>query len=391
VTGLRRPVAAGRRTSPRRGRRPRTVLVSARGRDRPPRLDADFKFSTVLMTVLILRRLSGRGAAAGGEPAHRSLVDAAPPRAYRRRLWDPEADVPAAARGTRRPRARRAGQQLADLHSRGRPSIPLRAAVILAWTAVAFDVIAKLRELATHGDAGAATFVAELNAAVAASDVSKLQQLENRLLDQAQSPFEMISARERQDLDRLKEDRNACAHPAFATAGAATLFTPSPELVRAHVVHAINHLLRHPPVQGKAALERLKHDLLQPSFPRDQGQATTFLRTRYLSRLKPALVENLVTILLKVLLRGADPDLAKRPGTILRALLAIRGYGAASPTTSPSSSVPETGMGAYFPRARLARGNMLYVWGHRDLNCHSLPRTSTNYLTLPVILLFRVG
>jgi len=54
-------------------------------------------------------------------------------------------------------------------------------------------------------------------------------------------------------------------------------------LVRTHIKHAVLHLLRHPPLQGKHALKRLKDDLLRPSFPSTQKTVSDFLESRYLS------------------------------------------------------------------------------------------------------------
>ena len=109
--------------------------------------------------------------------------------------------------------------------------------------------------------------------------IKVLQGIENDLLNEALNSFEFITPQEHTDLDRLKQDRNQCAHPAFVTD--LVLFQPSPELVRAHIAHAIHHLLAHPPTQGKNALARLKSDLMQPSFPTDQKAVNEFMEMRY--------------------------------------------------------------------------------------------------------------
>lgn len=196
-----------------------------------------------------------------------------------------------------------------------------RAAVVSTWVAVAFDIISKIRELANQGERAAITFVADLDTAVAAKNVRKLQEIENDLLNKALNEFEFLGRREADDLERLKADRNECAHPAFTATG--TLFAPSPELVRAHIVHAIESLLMHPPVQGKSALARLKADILQPSFPIDQDQVTRFLDDKYLNRSKVTLVETMITVLLKALVRGSDVDLKPHSIPVIRCLRAI--------------------------------------------------------------------
>jgi len=101
------------------------------------------------------------------------------------------------------------------------------------------------------------------------------------------------------------------------------LFQPSPELVRAHIAHAIHHLLAHPPTQGKNALARLKSDLMQPSFPTDQKAVNEFMEMRYFNQAKTALLDNFVTVLLKVLIRASEPDLVGHEEAVLRCLVAF--------------------------------------------------------------------
>lgn len=203
-----------------------------------------------------------------------------------------------------------------------------RSAIMSTWIAVAYDIISKIRELASQGDAAAVAFSANLNNAVQqyeqgnAAAISQLQGIENDLLRQAHTQFEFLSAQEHVDLQRLKQDRNLCAHPAFTSQS--LLFQPSPEVVRTHLVHAIRHLLQHPPVQGQSALARLKADLLQPSFPTEQAAVSEFLRHRYLLHVKDALLDNFVTVFLKILVRQCEPDLIGKEDAIVKCLVAIR-------------------------------------------------------------------
>lgn len=196
-----------------------------------------------------------------------------------------------------------------------------RAAVVSTWIAVVYDTVTKLRELSDQGDARAAATIRDLDQAIVAQNIPALQRMENGLLDLALEPFEFITTREHLELARLRDDRHACAHPAFVREG--LLFGPTPELVRVHIVHAVSHLLQHPPVQGKAALVRIKEDLLRASFPTEQDEVSRFLRHKYLDRAKPSLVETLVVVLLKVILRDSDPELAANKSSVVRALLAV--------------------------------------------------------------------
>jgi len=202
-----------------------------------------------------------------------------------------------------------------------------RSAIMGTWVAVAHDIIGKIRELAVQGDAAAVTFTTALDTAIAqkatnsVQAIKALQGIENDLLNQALNSFEFITPQEHTDLDRLKQDRNQCAHPAFVTD--MLLFQPSPELVRAHIAHAIHHLLAHPPTQGKNALARLKSDLMQPSFPTDQKAVNEFMEMRYFNHAKTALLDNFVTVLLKVLIKASEPDLIGHEDAVLRCLVAF--------------------------------------------------------------------
>lgn len=196
-----------------------------------------------------------------------------------------------------------------------------RAAIISTWIAVSYDVIAKVRELAAGGDPNAVRMISELDGAIAGRNVPQLQRIETGLLVQARDDFEFLGSHEFTDLERLREDRHLCAHPAFV--GDEVLFQPSPELVRAHIVHAAEKLLRHQPVQGKSALARIVADLKGSAFPSDLENVAVFLNHKYLDRAKAVLVRNLVVVLLKALLYG-DNELMDHDRRIVHSLLAVR-------------------------------------------------------------------
>jgi hypothetical protein len=202
-----------------------------------------------------------------------------------------------------------------------------RSAIMGTWVAVAYDIISKVRELFVQGDGAAKASEAALDAAIALKETDygvaaqKLQVFENGLLDQALKSFEFLSPQEHRDLERLKQDRNLCAHPAFTTE--ATLFQPTAELVRTHITHAILHLLQHPPVQGRNALKRMKNDIIQPSFPSDQKSVSEFLEARYFDHAKRALLETLVVVFLKTLIKQAESDLIGKEMSVLRCLVAL--------------------------------------------------------------------
>jgi len=182
-----------------------------------------------------------------------------------------------------------------------------RSSIVSTWIAVTFDIISKIRELASQGDPMAKDFISKLDKAIADEHLPLLQKTEEDLLKTATADFEFLSNQEQTDLTLLKKDRNLCAHPAFVAEE--ILFEPEPERVRMHIVHVVKHLLQHQPIQGKSAIERIVRDIKTTSFPPTLDTACVFLNSRYLDRAKKTLIENLIFLLLKAILRGDLPDL----------------------------------------------------------------------------------
>lgn len=197
----------------------------------------------------------------------------------------------------------------------------LRSAIVATWIAVSYDIIAKAKELASHGDSAAARFVQEIDQAVQDQDVRKMQTVESNLMTTAKSTLQLFATHESEDLERLQRDRNLCAHPAFATDD--VLFQPTPELVRTHITHALKHLLINAPLQGKSAIERFHADLLSPSFPVDENGIATFIRAKYLDRAKDVMVVNLIKSLLVAPFGGESNQYIGRRHQLARILREI--------------------------------------------------------------------
>lgn len=172
----------------------------------------------------------------------------------------------------------------------------LRSAIMSTWIAVAFDIIAKARELAAQGEAAPKAFVQELDSAIANRDIKKMQTIETDLLKIANDQLQLFAAHEVDALERMQRDRNLCAHPAFIVED--ELYQPSLELVRSHIVHALQHLLVHAPLQGKSAIARFDADVVSPSFPTSCDDIGTYIRAKYLDRAKDVLVTNLIKALI---------------------------------------------------------------------------------------------
>jgi hypothetical protein len=173
-----------------------------------------------------------------------------------------------------------------------------RAAIISIWIAVTYDIISKIREIAEQGDSEARSEIQGFDklrkdSKNDKSSFRKLQDFENELLSKALKNFEFINDSEFKYLERIKEDRNLSAHPAFIDSE--SLFNPTGELVRSHIVHSIKYLLIHKPMQGKAAFDRIMADIKRKSFPKDYESAKKYLNSKYFDRSKDVLIRHIST------------------------------------------------------------------------------------------------
>ena len=172
-----------------------------------------------------------------------------------------------------------------------------RAAIVVTWVAVCYDIIDKLREIALAGDKEAAKRVGEVDNARKQNDFARLLTFERNILKIAEDEFELISLLERQDLERLQLNRNRCAHPSMVSEDQA--FNPPGELARLHIRTAVMHLLQHQPVQGKYALERLLNEVDSQYFPKELDKAISALSNGPLKRARISLIRVFCTVLIK--------------------------------------------------------------------------------------------
>lgn len=178
-----------------------------------------------------------------------------------------------------------------------------RSSIVATWIAVSYDFIEKLRDLDLSGDAQAKKYLAEFEKIHSNPDISAALRFERQILDRARE-MELISDLEQQDLVRLREDRDRCAHPSMNSIDEP--YEPPPELARVHLRNAIVNMLQHPPVQGKAALDRLMNEVDSDYFPFDEEKAFEFLRHSPLAKPRLSLIRNFVLLLLKRIF-GSDP------------------------------------------------------------------------------------
>lgn len=200
-----------------------------------------------------------------------------------------------------------------------------RAAIVTTWIAVVFDIVDKLRELSSMGDKAAkaelATFdrhVEQIHKGDTKSIKSALE-FERNVLVLARDRFLFLDQYQYIDLERLREDRNRCAHPTFQREEQA--YHPSAELARTHLRNAIAHVLQQPPVQGKAAIQAIETTVLSEYFPTNFKDARIALEEGPLRKATDALVRGVVDCLLFGLFETGSPHRGR--GQTLAALAAV--------------------------------------------------------------------
>ena len=198
----------------------------------------------------------------------------------------------------------------------------LRGALTSTWVALVYDLIAKYRELSAIGDAAATAFLQSWDNATTAGDISRLLQLESGILEDATINTQVVNRIARTHLDRLREDRHLCAHPAFSAE--ADLFEPSPELVRLHLVNAVDLVLSQEPLQGKAIFDLYDVDVQSQGFPISHDRILDYVEQRYLTRMRAQNVRNFGTVLAKSLLKGVPPRWEPLNRKIVSSLVAVR-------------------------------------------------------------------
>ena len=195
-----------------------------------------------------------------------------------------------------------------------------RMCIVATWIAVVFDLIRKLQELDLAGDSNATARLQSLEETTRQGDLNRSLQFERGILDLAQSQLELITPLEHRDLERLRDDRHRCAHPTMNTLE--ETYQPPAELARYHLRTAVTALLQFPPVQGKAALDRLVGELQSDYFPTKPEDAAAYLANGPLGRPRQSLVRNFVIVLLKGLL--SEELHVRRRNSYMAALCAVR-------------------------------------------------------------------
>ncbi|MFN8510371.1 MAG: hypothetical protein U0Z75_07415 [Deinococcaceae bacterium] len=170
-----------------------------------------------------------------------------------------------------------------------------RSALVALWVTVCVDYFEKIKFLDDIGEpAGKEEYLSWIKA-ISASNFKEMQKLENDLLDKCKETFQFFGNVGLEDLQKLKRDRNYCAHPSFYEDD---LFEASAELVRLHMMNAVKHMLGNPALQGKTIFDMLEKDLISDTFPLSPQNIKEYIQRRYIGKIKQSTLENLFKLLL---------------------------------------------------------------------------------------------
>ncbi len=187
-----------------------------------------------------------------------------------------------------------------------------RASIAATWTAVTADIITKVIRLADEQDGRASTFRQDLMAAqklgLDPEGVRKMQQIEDSLLSTALD-LELIDSIGKRELQRIRQDRNLCVHPALRTLD--EVYEPRPEVARGHLAVALTTLFIHPPTQGTKVVGEFTAYMSDPYFV----PSAAHMQARFLDRVREATRRSVVDIAAKHALGVASPatDIALSP------------------------------------------------------------------------------
>ena len=181
-----------------------------------------------------------------------------------------------------------------------------RSCIVATWNAVVFDFLHKLRELELLGDKEAIELLQKFEKLSLEKKVRELWQFEADIPNNALTKFELISPVEKSDIERLFEDRSRCAHPSMTSLEEP--FEATAELARYHLRSAVTHLLQRPPVQGRAACERIFQGIKSEYFPVEPELAIKYFQKSPLARARFSLIKAVVIGLTKSLLIEELPE-----------------------------------------------------------------------------------
>jgi len=172
-----------------------------------------------------------------------------------------------------------------------------RASITYIWLSVFMDINQKIEQLSVLGEPEAIKIIKEIEKIREINNIPEMLVFEKSILNTAKDKFNLFDDVVMIDLKRIQEDRNRCVHPLLSYEG--TLYKPTAEQARTHIINAYNLLLNEPNVYGKSAITRLFELIYSKIFPVVYSKAKIVLDSSYLKSPKESLLRNFTIALLK--------------------------------------------------------------------------------------------
>jgi len=171
-----------------------------------------------------------------------------------------------------------------------------RACITYTWLSVFMDISQKIEQLANLDDSEAKVICTKLDKIRKENNIKEMQSHERDILTTARK-FELFDDITFIDLERIQKDRHRCVHPLLYEDG--TLYSPTAEQARAHLLNAYRMLLKERNVFGKSVFKKLLETINLPNFPKDYDGCKTVLEESYIKSPRDSLLNSFTTVILK--------------------------------------------------------------------------------------------
>lgn len=114
----------------------------------------------------------------------------------------------------------------------------------MLWNTILFDAFSKINDLSINYNNTIATgFINDYRKSLSNNDITKMLSYEKDVINKLCNTYNILDKQDVDLLSRIRDDRNRCSHLSISKED--SLFNPTPELVRSHLVHSVNILLSY--------------------------------------------------------------------------------------------------------------------------------------------------